>query len=80
MPGSPKFLLLGRPGCHLCDEFEEELRAHAGNTLDLERADVDSRPDWRDQFGRRIPVLLTGTGELVCEARFEAAAVEPYLV
>lgn len=79
MPLSPKLVLLGRPGCHLCDEFEEELRAHVGAALDLEHADVDSRREWRDEFGRRVPVLLTAQGELVCETRFDAAALASYL-
>jgi hypothetical protein len=71
-------VLLGRPDCHLCEEFEEELRAHAP-TVEVERADVDSRADWREQFGRRIPVLLDARGSVICEARFDAAAVAPHL-
>ena len=72
----PRLTLLGRPDCHLCEEFEEELRAHPrAQVFEIQRADVDSRADWRDQFGRRIPVLLDQNGELVCEVHFDAAAL-----
>ena len=70
------FLLLGRPDCHLCEEFEQELVAEFGDRpIELTRADVDSRAEWRRRFGRRIPVLLDEVGEVVCEAHVDAAAV-----
>ena len=73
----PSFLLLGRPGCDLCEEFEADLRAHfAGQPFELHHADVDSSPAWRTRYGRRIPVLLDADGgELVCETVFDAGAV-----
>jgi hypothetical protein len=72
LPPRRSLVLLGRPGCHLCEEFEEELRAHpayAGVTL--EQADVDSRDDWRASYGRRIPVLLDEQGHVLCEGHFD---------
>ena len=65
-----RLLLLGRPDCHLCEEFAEELRAH-DPAIVLEHADVDSRADWRAAYGRRIPVLLDAAGQVICEGRFD---------
>lgn len=69
-------LLLTREDCPLCDEFLEEL-AHefprlAGEVL---IADVDSRDDWRERYGRRIPVLLDESGTVWSEGRLDVAAV-----
>ncbi|MBL6750574.1 MAG: glutaredoxin family protein [Nevskia sp.] len=74
-PGA-ELLLLTRPHCGLCDEFLEEL-AHAAPALArrVRLADVDSRPDWRERFGLRIPVLLDAAGAVVCEGVLDAAAV-----
>lgn len=68
-------LLLGRPGCELCEEMQAELHGHPGFAgIELQRADVDSRPDWQRRYGLRIPVLLDRWNEVVCEGRFDAEA------
>jgi hypothetical protein len=67
--------LLSRPGCHLCEEFREELEQAFGGRFSLTEADVDSRPEWRDRFGLQIPVLLDENGALVCATRFDEQAV-----
>jgi hypothetical protein len=69
-------LLLTRPDCPLCEEFLEEL-AHEFPALapSVGSADVDSREDWRQAYGRRIPVLLDEGGAVWCEGRLDAAAV-----
>lgn len=70
-------LLLTREDCPLCDEFQEEL-AHgfpqlAGAVL---IADVDSRQDWQERYGRRIPLLLDDDAGVVwSEGRLDPAAV-----
>ncbi len=74
-----RLLLLGRPECDLCEEFEAELCAHADFAgLRLEHGDVDSNPDWQRRYGLRIPVLLDAWNEVVCEGRFEANAFESW--
>lgn len=74
---TPRFLLLTRPECHLCEALYGELQeALAGRPARVDLADVDSRPDWQRRYGLRIPVLLDSWGEVVCEGRFEAAAFE----
>jgi len=73
----PRFLLLGRPDCPLCEELYGGLmEALAGRPADVDTADVDSRPEWRRRYGLRIPVLLDAWNEVVCEGRFDAQALE----
>ncbi len=68
--------LLSRPGCHLCDEFSDELlTAFPSLSSLLKWVDVDSRDDWRARFGRTIPVLLDPSQQAVCETFFDRAAV-----
>lgn len=75
------WLLLSRPGCHLCDEFcDEVLTAFPRLRPLLEWVDVDSRAEWRERYGRRIPVMLDSQQQLVCEAEFDRAAVAAALL
>ena len=75
----PRLLLLGRPDCGLCEEFEAELRGHTAFAgLDLVHADVDSNADWQRRYGLRIPVLLDGWNEVICEARFDGEAFDAW--
>ena len=69
-------LLLSRPDCPLCEEFLEEL-AHEFPALAarVRTGDVDSRDDWRGQYGRRIPVLLGEDGSVWSEGHLDVAAV-----
>lgn len=67
----PVLLLLGRPGCHLCEEFRHELEQAFPARFELLEACVDDKPAWRDRFGARIPVLLTEEGAVLCESRFD---------
>lgn len=72
----PGLLLLTREDCPLCDEFLEEL-AHEFPRLAtaVVIADVDSREDWRERFGRRIPVLLDAAERVWSEGRLDVPAV-----
>ena len=62
------FLLLGRPGCHLCDNFLADL-IEAFPKLEgrVTQANVDDNPDWRLMYGVRIPVLLDPQGQVLAE-------------
>jgi hypothetical protein len=76
----PRLLLLSRPECELCEDFEFALMTEFGaNDFELERADVDSRPDWQTRYGLKIPVLLTAAGEVLCSVRLDAEAVADFL-
>ena len=75
-----RLLLLSRPGCCLCDELEDELIAEFGpRAFAIERADVDSRPEWRERYGLLIPVLLDERGEVRSETRLQAELLAPLL-
>lgn len=72
--------LLTRPGCHLCDEFLDELGAafpRLAGTVVVE--DVDSRENWRERFGASIPVLIDGSGAPICVTHLERGAVRAAL-
>ncbi|WP_051362150.1 glutaredoxin family protein [Solimonas soli] len=74
---APRWLLLGRPDCHLCEEFEAALREHLGaRPFVLEQAGVDARGEWRMRYGTRIPVLLDEDGRVLAEGIFDAAAFD----
>jgi hypothetical protein len=66
-------VLLTRPGCGLCEEFEHELQ-QLGTRMalpPLQRVDVDSDPELARRYGLDIPVLLWG-GARVCQHRLDA--------
>jgi hypothetical protein len=66
------YLLLTRPECHLCEEFREALReAQPEVAARTDVVDVDSRDDWRQRFGLRIPVLIDANGAVVSEGVFD---------
>jgi hypothetical protein len=72
----PRLLLLTRPDCGLCEELEAELFANFGaDAFELERADVDSRPEWQRRYGLKIPVLLAADGDLLCSVRLDVEAL-----
>lgn len=76
----PCLLLLGRPDCPLCEDFEQALRAHAApESIELMYADVDSNDDWKRRYGLRIPVLLDAWNEVICEAHFDTDAFDQCL-
>lgn len=71
---SDELLLLTRPECGLCAEFEAELQA-LGREFPLPRLrllDVDSDPGLARRHGLDIPVLLWG-GVKVCQHRLDRA-------
>lgn len=77
---TPTLVLLGRPGCGLCEELAAELFGRFGAAaFTLEQADVDSRPDWRERYGLKIPVLMSPAGDVLCTVHLDIEAVEQYL-
>lgn len=46
-----------RQRCHLCELLIEELLPMVRGRLAIEVRDIDSRPDWRERFDVRIPVV-----------------------
>ena len=67
-----------RNGCHLCEELAAVLfRGWPQHAQHMEWRDVDERPEWRDAYGDRVPVLLHGK-ETVCELRPDLARIAQY--
>jgi thiol-disulfide isomerase/thioredoxin len=53
--------LLGRAGCHLCDEMRSALAPLAeANGLVVVEVDVDGDPALEARYGAFVPVLLVG--------------------
>ena len=67
-----------RPGCHLCELLIEELSPLIRGLLDLEVRDVDTRPEWKLEYGTKIPLVEYG-GKTVCQYHLDAAAVRAIL-
>ena len=57
--------LYSRPGCHLCEELEAELRELlAGRAVAVTIVDISDDPGLETRYGLRIPVLAHGEEEL----------------
>ncbi len=65
----PRFELVTRRGCHLCEEMAAELEA-AG--LAYTTVDVDRDDRLQDRFGDVVPVLLRD-GKPVAKVRVDGA-------
>lgn len=77
---SGALLLLTRPDCGLCEQFEAEL-GNLSRHLPLppvRKLDVDSDPELARRYGMDVPVLLWG-GVKVCEHRLDRAELQRLL-
>ena len=73
------YTLLTRAGCHLCEEFLETLREHGPEIAALVTiADVDSRSDWQQRFGLRVPVLIDRNGAVLAEGMLDAERIKQF--
>jgi len=57
-------VVYSRRGCHLCELMLEELVPLCRDRATIRVLDVDSRDDWRQAYGNRVPVLCHGDQEL----------------
>ena len=57
-------VVYSRRGCHLCELMLEELVPLCRDRATIRVLDVDSRVDWQEAYGRRIPVLCNGDREI----------------
>jgi glutaredoxin len=74
LPAVERLTLLGRPGCHLCEDMARALQpllAELG--LTLQERDVREEPELERRYLFEIPVLLLGTVEV---ARHRASTAE----
>jgi glutaredoxin len=74
--GTPRYQLLTRAGCHLCDDMArllDDVLARRGlvyDTIDVDRVDA-----LRERFGDSVPVLLRD-GTPVAKVRADRAQLE----
>ncbi|MFN7973130.1 MAG: glutaredoxin family protein [Acidobacteriota bacterium] len=73
--GSPRLLLYGRPGCHLCHDLLEIAAPIAKRlSLGLAEVDVSGHDDLEARYGADVPVLVLDRGEEIVEiARHRAS-------
>ncbi|HRC12814.1 MAG: glutaredoxin family protein [Actinomycetales bacterium] len=58
-PGEPRIVLIGRPGCHLCDDAEAIIaRVAAESETRWVKVSVDDDPDLLARWGDQVPVTL----------------------
>jgi len=56
---APRLTLLGKPGCHLCDDARAIVLEVAGERgLELEERNILEDPELLDRYAEEIPVVL----------------------
>jgi glutaredoxin len=56
--------VMGRDGCHLCEVAEAEVARICGELgVAWAAQDVDTDPEWRAEYGDRVPVILVDGAE-----------------
>lgn len=56
--------VMGRDGCHLCEVAEAEVARICGELgVPWQAEDVDTDPEWRAEYGDRVPVILVDGAE-----------------
>ncbi|SEB29201.1 Glutaredoxin-like domain [Amycolatopsis tolypomycina] len=56
--------VMGRDGCHLCEVAEAEVARICGELgVAWTAEDVDTDPEWRAEYGDRVPVILVDGAE-----------------
>ena len=73
-----RICVYSRPGCHLCELLIDELMPLIRGRLELDVLDIETRPEWKLQYGVRIPVVEYD-GETVCEHHLDTAAIRAIL-
>jgi len=76
--GEPRITLLGRPGCHLCDDARAVIDRVAGELgVGWEERDITASPDDLREYWDKIPVTLVDGVQVdfwrISEARLRAA-------
>jgi hypothetical protein len=56
--------VMGRDGCHLCEVAEADVARICGELgVSWGAEDVDTDPEWRAEYGDRVPVILVDGAE-----------------
>ena len=75
---APVLQVYSRVGCHLCEVLIEELLIVVRGRATVEVRDVETRDDWRENYGLRIPVVELD-GRFLCQFELDRAAVQDAL-
>jgi hypothetical protein len=69
--------LIGKPGCHLCDDAKAVVERVAEPMMDVvtEEVSLEDNPLWSELYGELIPVILVN-GEEIAHWRIEPEALE----
>ena len=67
-------VVYSRRGCHLCELLLEELEPLVRGVARIEVRDVDTRDEWREQYGLRVPVVCCD-GDEICQYNLDRRAV-----
>ena len=70
--------IYSRQGCHLCELLIEELLPIIRGRLEAEISDIDTRPEWRERFDVRVPVVEF-EGNVISEYPLDRQAVTKLL-
>lgn len=62
----PVLYVYSRRGCHLCEVLIEALLPMVQGVFAVEVRDIDTRPDWREAYGIRVPVVEF-EGRVICQ-------------
>ncbi|MEI2764989.1 MAG: glutaredoxin family protein [Dermatophilaceae bacterium] len=63
--GEARITLIGRPGCHLCDDAEATVAVVAAQTgASWVKVSLDDAPDLHERYWERIPVVLVDGREV----------------
>ncbi len=74
-----KLTLLGRDGCHLCEDMRAALKPWAARfQFAVEEVDITGKPELEARYGWDIPVLLAGEAE-ICRHFLDERALRAWL-
>ena len=64
-----------RQGCHLCEDLLVQLQQlQSQYRFEFQTIDVDSSPEYREQYGTLVPVVVLGERE-ICHYFLDQAAL-----
>ncbi len=74
-------ILYTRQGCHLCEDFEQELRRQQQELVfELIIRDVDGNPDWVAAYNDKVPLLLSQDLSVeICRHFLDPQVLQAYL-
>ena len=71
--------LLGRDGCHLCEDMRAALKPWAARfQFEVEEIDIRGKTELEARYGWDIPVLLAGDAE-ICRHFLDTQALQSWI-